>query len=324
MPGFLAAELRNVCTFYTDAALSSLDSREESKSVTDPLDAELDRLFQVPPAEMVAARNALADALRKAGDKVAAARVKALKRATPVAWAVNQVHFAHPELLERARSETHDLRELQAQRGVDGRQLAAAVEQQRRAAQAVVDAALRAGRDAGLSDAVLQQRKLLTTVQAWLAGKGDEAPGRMTQELEASGFDAFAGMTLSAAPPITSAPAASAPPAEHAALEESAQRVALERAAQLLGEREQLAATARERVRALADEQAAVRQARDRAQTSVRETERTLAAMHAELEQRERQLERCGSALNEAQAQQALADAAAAAARTGLAARSEK
>ena len=291
--------------------------------MTDALDAELDRLFQLPPAEMVAARNALADALRRAGDKAAAARVKALKRATPVAWAVNQVHFAHPELLERARADTHELRELQTQRGVDVRQLAAAVEQQRRAAQAVVDAALRAGRGAGLSEAVLQQRKLLTTVQAWLAGKGDEAPGRMTQELEASGFDAFAGMTLSAAPALASTSLASAPPADDAAIE-SAQRVALERAAQLLGERDQLAATARERVRMLADEHAAAQQARDRAQVSVRETERTLAAMHVELEQREHQLQRCGFALKEAEAQQARADADAEAARTELAARSEK
>ena len=287
--------------------------------MTDPIEAELDRLFQLPPAEMVAARNALADALRRAGDKAAAARVKALKRATPVAWAVNQVHFAHPDLLERARTDTNELRELQAQRGVDARRLAAAVEQQRRAAQAVVDAALRAGRGAGLSDAVLQQRKLLTTVQAWLAGKGDEVPGRMTQELEASGFDAFAGMTLTVAPVLASTPATSAPPVEQAA-PESAQRVRLERATRQFAEREQLAATARERVRMLAAEHAAAQQARDRAQVSVRETERTLAALRVELEQRARQLERCDSALNEAHAQQALADADAEAARTELAA----
>jgi hypothetical protein len=317
--------------------------------MTDALETELDRLFRLPPAELVEARNALADTLRRAGDKAGAARIKALKRAVPVAWAINQVHFTQPLLLERARVQTNSLRELQAQRGVDARQLARAVEQQRASAQAVVDAALRAGRGAGLSDAVLQPRKLLTTLQAWLAGKGDEAPGRMTQELEASGFDAFAGMTLSPAPavaPISTQPVmeavgatsatsvvsadaseasarAAQKAAERAAIE-AAERAAIERATQLLAEREQLAAAARERVELRAAEQGRARQAREHAQASVRDAERRVVELRSALEQREHELERFAAALEEAQAAQVQADEEAATARAELAARSKK
>ena len=276
----------------------------DKTTVGDPLETELDRLFQLPPGELVAARNALAETLRRAGDKASAARVKAIKRATPIAWALNQVHFAHPALLEQAREHTNELRALQTQRGVDTRQLAHAVEQQRGAAQAVIDAALRAGRGAGLSDAVLQPRKLLTTIQAWLAGKSDEAPGRMTVELEASGFDAFAGVALTAAPAV--------PRTDRAP--------ALEEATRMLKEREQDALVARERVHARTAEQAQAQQAHAQAAISVREAERQLSELRAALEQRASSVERCTSALTEARAQAAQAEEAVAAARAELSA----
>lgn len=57
----------------------------------DPLEARIDALFAGPPDEFVAARDALAKALKAEGDKDAAAEVKALRRPTTAAWAVNQV-----------------------------------------------------------------------------------------------------------------------------------------------------------------------------------------------------------------------------------------
>jgi hypothetical protein len=296
----------------------------------DPLDSELDRLFQLPPAELIPARNALADQLKRAGDKAGAARVKAIKRASPVAWALNQVHFEHPELLEDARERANELRELQAQRGVDARRLGAAVEQHRTAMQAVVEAALRAGRNAGLSETALQSRKLLTTVQAWLAGKGEEAPGRMTQEIEASGFDAFAGMTLSQAPALAAAVAASASkPSEVAASDAQAakravDREAIDRAAKLLAEREQAAVMARERARARSIEQATARQVRDSALANVREAERRAAELRTVLDQRELALQQCAAAVEQAQREQARADEALAAARSELTGQDER
>jgi hypothetical protein len=296
--------------------------------VTDPLDAELDRLFRLPPGEMVEARNALADGLRRAGDKAGAARVKAIKRPVPVAWAINQVRFEQPALLERARVVTDELRELHAMAGVDAKRLAAAALQQRAALQAVVDAALRAGRNAGMSDNALQPRKVFTTVQAWLAGKGEEAPGRMTQELEASGFDAFAGMTLPAIAPIAAAAPVTAkgtaePTSEavdHAALEQAALEQAERRVAQL----EALATAALEQMSERETEQAAAQLSRDQARTSVREAERQLVELRAMLDERTRELERRATVLRDARAEHERADAALAAARLELAALSAK
>jgi hypothetical protein len=286
--------------------------------VTDPLDVELDRLFRLPPAQLVGARNALADQRRRAGDKAGAARVKAIKRAAPAAWAFNQVYFDAPELLQLAREHAEQLRALQTQRGVDSAQLAAAVEQQKSSTQAIVDAALRAGRQAGLSETALPQRKVFTTVQGWLAGKGEEPPGRMTQEIEASGFDAFAGMTLTNAPPVVKVqpkPAANEATAVPAAAPD---RAALERATQLIEERDQLATAARERVRVRGAEQTTARQLRDSAQAAVREAERRAAELRTTLDQRELELQTSSAALEEARREQQRAEEAVAEARKEL------
>jgi hypothetical protein len=292
--------------------------------VTDPLQEQLDRLFRLPPGELVEARNALADELKRAGDKAGAARVKAIKRAVPVAWAINQAWFEQPELLERAREVTHELRELHAQ-GAEAKRLTAAVEAQRAAMQAVVEAALRAGRGAGMSENTLQPRKVHTTVQAWLAGKGDDPPGRMTQELEASGFDAFAGMTLPASLPMPHAPRPTEvrevepAPATHAA-DAAAQRAALEHAQRVVAQREGHAAAALELLQRREAEQATAVRALDQAHTSLREAERQLAELRVMLEQRARDADRRTAALDEARAQREQAEAAAATARAELAA----
>lgn len=55
------------------------------------LDRRIDALFALPAGEFVAARDALAKQVRAEGDKDAAAEVKALRRPTVAAWAVNQV-----------------------------------------------------------------------------------------------------------------------------------------------------------------------------------------------------------------------------------------
>src|SRR5688572_18396259 len=56
---------------------------------------DIDALFQLPPTEFTAARNALAGRLKKAGHAEDAARVKELARPPVSAWAVNQLHWQH-------------------------------------------------------------------------------------------------------------------------------------------------------------------------------------------------------------------------------------
>ncbi|HVE92785.1 MAG TPA: hypothetical protein VNE62_10895, partial [Actinomycetota bacterium] len=62
----------------------------------------LDELYGVRPDEFVTVRDRLAKELRAAGDKERAAGVKALRRPTPSAWAVNQLARSHPHELKEA------------------------------------------------------------------------------------------------------------------------------------------------------------------------------------------------------------------------------
>ena len=59
----------------------------------------VDHLYEVKPGKFVAARDQLAKQLQASGDREAAAAVKALRRPTVVAWAVNQVVRSHAEAL---------------------------------------------------------------------------------------------------------------------------------------------------------------------------------------------------------------------------------
>ena len=59
----------------------------------------MDELFSLDPSEFVAARDALAAQLRADGETAAAKEVKALRRPSTAAWAVNQVARQHPELV---------------------------------------------------------------------------------------------------------------------------------------------------------------------------------------------------------------------------------
>jgi len=77
---------------------------------------EIDRLYALPLEEFTPARDALAARLRTAGDAAEAARIKALRKPTAPAWAVNQLARAHRDQIEalvaasdRLRSAQHDL-----------------------------------------------------------------------------------------------------------------------------------------------------------------------------------------------------------------------
>jgi hypothetical protein len=299
--------------------------------VSDALDAELDQLFQLPPAEVVPARNALADRLRKAGDRAAAARVMTVKRPTPGAWAINQVYFREPELLERARTRAAKLQELHAADGVDGRQLSAAVDAQRGATQAVVDAAVRYCDSAGLAGGPPQQRKIFTSVQGWLSGTADEPPGRMTHDLEASGFDAIGSVGLvlphvprslaaAGATPLPAPPSAASPsPAPVRSKPPEPDPRAIAQATDQLARREREARTAIERARQRDTDRKKAELELERARLSVKEAERALVLLRAAVAQREADHALAQTASSEAVEAQARAEQAVAEARTALA-----
>ena len=62
-----------------------------------PAERDLDRLYGLPRDEFTSARNALVRELRNAGRKEDAEEVRALKKPSVPAWAVNQLARQHPE-----------------------------------------------------------------------------------------------------------------------------------------------------------------------------------------------------------------------------------
>lgn len=128
------------------------------------VEAELDRVFALPPDEFVAARDDLVKQLRAEQRRDEASAVKSLRRPTVSAWAVNQIALRHPDRL-------HELLE-------SGAAVAAA---QRRALSGV--------RETGLREAMRDRRDTVTELVDLAAGMLAEAgtdPGPHRQAVAAT------------------------------------------------------------------------------------------------------------------------------------------
>ncbi len=185
------------------------------------VEAAVAALYQLPLAEFVAARDALARRLRAAGDRQAAARVAGLRRPSVSTWAANQLGRVAPEtvteLLEAGAALHAAQREALAGKAGAARALRRAAAEQRAAIGRLTQRAetllARAGHAA--SDPTL--RRLAATLQAAAtadpATRAALAEGRLPGDLDPAGF----GLPADAAPVedaqgAVEAPAATAPP----------------------------------------------------------------------------------------------------------------
>lgn len=82
--------------------------------MSDAVAGEVDRLYALPLEEFTAERDELAKRLRKDGDRDAAAEVKALRKPSVAAWAVNQVRRDRPEDVRRLLDVTEELHRVYA------------------------------------------------------------------------------------------------------------------------------------------------------------------------------------------------------------------
>jgi hypothetical protein len=171
------------------------------------LDEELDRLYGMPPDEFVGARDALAKELRTEGRRDDAATVKALRRPSVAAWAVNQIGRRHPSQVDALLEAGVELRKAQrrALSGVAGAGgLREAGETRRKAVRELVGHA-----QAILSEAGHVSTATLDAVQGTLeaASVDEEAgravrEGRLTKEFPTpAGFGTVEGLSLVEAPP---------------------------------------------------------------------------------------------------------------------------
>ena len=117
----------------------------------DEVDARVDALYAGPPEDFVAARDRLAADLKASGDPEAAKSVKALRRPTVAAWALNQLARRHPDDVQALLDAGRDLRDAQAKAMAGGgpEALREATARRRAATRTLVDRAGRILAEAG-------------------------------------------------------------------------------------------------------------------------------------------------------------------------------
>jgi hypothetical protein len=80
---------------------------------SEPLDQATDELYGLPPGEFTRARDARAKEVRKDGDRQAADAIKALRKPTVAAWALNQLARRRAKDVKRLVKAGEDLRAAQ-------------------------------------------------------------------------------------------------------------------------------------------------------------------------------------------------------------------
>lgn len=155
----------------------------------DAIDEIIDRLYGLPLAEFTGARNAAAGELRKAGQRDAADQVKALRKPSAAAAAVNHLVREHRDEVEQFLRTSAVLRDAQFS-GAGG--LAAATQQEREELERLV----------GIGGEAVRQTLLAAAVDDEAAQELLEA--RLERELEPRGFGSLVAHAPAAAEPRTS------------------------------------------------------------------------------------------------------------------------
>lgn len=238
--------------------------------MADPLENELDQLYQLPLDQFTPARNALA---RRAGPR--AAEIKALEKPNAAAWAVNQLFWReraiYDELVEASEQLRTAYRDQLAGQSPDVRGAEAthkaAVKRATQIARAIVE------RDGGkASDAVMDAVRETLDILPGVA-----PPGRLTKPLKRTGFEALAGFTIAARlrPTPTRLEPKAGPPRPKPTETEKRANVAAQREHEMTQERLRFAeASEREAEAAL-----------DRARRAVERAERTRERIQRELDE---------------------------------------
>jgi len=176
-------------------------------------------LFGVPPAEFVAARDALAKELRAGRREAEASEVASLRRPTAPVWAVNQLARRAPAEVEELLDSSERVQKAQL-RGAGGDELRAAMAGQRAALAKLERGAEQVLRGAGLQASPGAIRTVQSTLQAAATGSREMRErlrnGTMREALEPAGFDALLSAGIAPARHAPAHPASHATPTTHA------------------------------------------------------------------------------------------------------------
>jgi hypothetical protein len=170
---------------------------------------EADQLYELPLSEFRGARTDLEKRLRKDGKREEAAEVKALRKPTAPAWALNQVARRQPKAVKELIQAGQRVRDAQEKllAGGDRKPLDRAAGAQREATKELVRAAVKAADEGGVGTGAAFEEKVGQTLRA--AAADDEvaeqfAAGRLVREQEAVGLF---GLDVPAAAPARDRPA---------------------------------------------------------------------------------------------------------------------
>lgn len=165
-------------------------------------EAELERLYSLPPEEFIAARNELAKRFREEGERAVAARIKEIKRPTVSAWVINQLARGRELDVERLLRAGERLRKAQLQ--AVAQKDAADFLEARRDEQAALGRLTQAAREilqsANRSTSILDRvAATLRTAATREDGRLILKQGRLAEDLEPQGFESLADLGVSRA-----------------------------------------------------------------------------------------------------------------------------
>jgi hypothetical protein len=189
------------------------------------LAAEIADLYRLPFEQWTAARNALAARLRAAGRKADAEAVKALRKPSLSAWAVNQLFRSEGERMDELLAAGQRARAAQGQ-AVAGRGAEAfreALKGARRQIEALRRRAAELLAEGGKPPGAAVVERVGTDLEALAfspAAAAQGARGYLDADLDPPGFEVLAGVRLAAPSPRT-APAPPTPPTPPAAAKPS-------------------------------------------------------------------------------------------------------
>jgi hypothetical protein len=262
------------------------------------LEEEIDRLYALKPGAFTGARDELARELRKAGRREEAELLKQLRKPTLSAWTINQLARQERRAVDLLLDAGHRLRD--AQQGLLAGAEVGGLDEARRTEQAALaelrGAAARILAEAGRGNDSTLNRIMETLQVAAVSSEGREllARGRLTVDLEATGFDLLAPL------------AGSGDPAETASRHEPERKLAAPRPrtarsgprqAQQAREREQSRQRLEEARRRLREAKATMKAATKEARAAEQDT----ATARRELERAEQRMRGARAAALEAQ-----------------------
>jgi hypothetical protein len=159
---------------------------------------DIDALFQLSPPEFVAARNALAAQLKKAGRDDVAGRVRSLPKPSISAWTVNQLYWRHRAAFEKLLATGERFRQAQASKlAGKGGDLHRLLNERREELSAMSRLAVEIlQRSSGTAPAGVMRRitASLEALSAYGTLEGAPRAGRLVEDVDPPGFDALAAL----------------------------------------------------------------------------------------------------------------------------------